>query len=417
MVPILSRLGIRVQPVQGLPESIAPLVEAARREHGAGLVDRLVAGAMEGDPLADRLVTSFRSLPSGTGWRMLDEALEHGPELVEGAPPELADLVAPARRPPAWVDHELVDAGALAFWRSGGVNIGLALVCGSLAYGYRNARLTRPLAATGRLERMAPRRLQETARWVAAATRPGALRPGGAGVGATLRLRMVHALVRRHLLDGEDWDLGAWGVPISASDTLLTAIGGFLVVPLRALADLGVRLAPAELEAMTHQWVWIASLMGTPDDLLPGSYAEARATMEAAAALDEGPNEDSPKLMRALLYNGTELPFEGMLPAIARRPVRAVKARLLGGFARRWMDAETAEMLGVPSSPLSHLVPLLRPLALAREVARAAHLLGSDERIARIELGLLARIDRLSRGTVRTIEPHEVEREPVLAAP
>ena len=131
---------------------------------------------------------------------------------------------------------------------------------------------------------------------------------------------MVHALVRAHLLESPDWDLASWGVPISASDSLVTAVGGFLIVPLRALQDLGVRLSPAELEAMTHQWTWIASLMGTPDDLLPGSYGEARAALDAALALDEGPNEDSPKLMHALLHYGTEFPFEKRLPRLARRP-------------------------------------------------------------------------------------------------
>ncbi len=263
---------------------------------------------------------------------------------------------------------------------------------------------------------MAPRRLRETGRWVSAATRPGALRPGAEGLRATVRLRMVHALVRAHLLDSPEWDLAAWGVPISASDALVTAVGGFLVVPLRALEDLGVRLSPAELEAMTHQWTWIASLMGTPDDMLPGSYGEARAVMEAALALDEGPNEDSPKLMHALLHYGAEFPFEKRLPWPARRPARAMKARLLGGFVRRWMDHEMADRLGVPSTPFTRLTPMLRPLALAREVARASHLLGSDERIARLEWAFVERMAAMRAEQDETIEPHEAAHEPVLSA-
>ncbi len=399
-----------------LSPELMRLVDGAKRDHDPELVDRLAGGVFEGDPIADRLVTSFKSLPGGEGWRMLDEALEHGPERVEGAPPELAELLEPSLRPPNWVDLDLVDAGANAYWRSGGFNLGLALTCGSLAYGYQSARLTRPLAATGRLEKMAPRRLQETSRWVAVATRPGSLRPGAEGTRATVRLRMVHALIRAHLLDTNEWDIGEWGVPISASDSLVTAIGGFMSMPIKALKDLGVRFSPAELEAMTHQWAWIGSLMGTPDELIPRSYAEACTTMDAALALNDGPNEDSPKLMQALLYYGTEFPLESRLPRLAKRPARAMKARFIGSFARRWMDDEMADRLGVPNTPLTRLTPLLRPLTLTRELARASHLLGSDERIARMELAFLEWVSTARGGSAETIDPHSAEREPVLSA-
>jgi len=397
-------------------EKLAARIAAIKREQDPDLVDRLARGAFEGDPLADSLIVSFKELSGGAGWRMLDEALRNGAEQVEGAPPELAELLAPTVEPPEWVDLDLVDAGANAYWRSGGLNLGLALICGSLAYGYKSARLTRPLAATGRLEKMAPRRIQETSRWVAVATKPGALRPGADGIAATVRLRLVHALVRQHLAAEPSWDLPEWGLPISASDSLVTAIGGFMTIPIEALKDLGVRFSPAELEAMTHQWAWVASLMGTPRQLIPRSYREALTTMERALELDDGPNADSPKLMRALLHYGVELPGEAKLPRLLKRPVRAFKARYLGGFARRWMDPEMADHLGVPRTRLAQIALLfLRPLTLFREIARASHLLGSDERIAKMELGMVERVSELRFAGVETIDPQQAEREPVLS--
>jgi hypothetical protein len=396
-----------------LPKNLVRKVEQAKLEHDPELVDRLVAGAFAGDPLADSLLAAFKSMPGGAGWEMLDRALLRGADAVPGGPPQLAELVAPVFSPPEWVDLDLVDAGALAFWRSGGINLGLALMCGSLAYGYQSARLTRPLAATGRLAQMAPRRLRETWRWISATTKPGALRPGAEGLRATMRLRMVHALVRAHLRDSPGWDLGAWGVPISASDTLFVAIGSFLVGSLRALEDLGVRFSPAEREAMTHQWAWIGALMGIPKELLPASYAEARGTLNVALALDEGPDEDSSRLMHALLHHGVDFPFERQLPRLARQPGRALKARLLGGFVRRWMDAGMADRLGVPNS-VARLMPMLRLLTRAREAARARHLLDSDGRIASLELALVERI--AMRGELEeTIAPEEAERQPVLS--
>ena len=120
--------------------------------------------------------------------------------------------------------------------------------------------------------------------------------------------------------------------------------------------------------------------------------------------------------MRALLYHGAEFPFEQRLPRLARRPARALKARFIGGFARRWMDDEMADRLGVPDTALTRLTPLLRPFTLTRELARASNLLGSDERIARMELALMEWVSTARSGPVETIAPHQAASEPVLSA-
>lgn len=383
------------------------------------LAARLEAANSVGDPLADRLVEEFRRLPGGVGWGLLDEAVA-GELTAEGAGDRAAaialldELVAPAFDPPAWVDLDRVDAGAVAYWRAGAVNLSLALTCGSLAFGYQSPRLSRPLMATGRLNRMAPRRLQETSDWLTTATRPGALRPGGEGVAATVRLRVVHALVRKHLADSPRWQ-EEWGVPISSRDVLLTGIGGFLVAPVRALGDLGLRYSRDELDAMTHQWAWIASLMGAPEDLLPRSFKEARETMDTALSAESEPIEESRELMHALLNYGSQLPLEDRLPSVAREPLRLVKSQVLGAFTRRWMGEDTADFLGVPNTPLKHVVPLVRLPTIAREVARSTRLFGSDARIAAFEMALVDRVAAARKQRVRTISPAEAARRPVVS--
>ena len=96
--------------------------------------------------------------------------------------------------------------------------------------------------------------------------------------------------------------------------------------------------------------------------------------------------------------------------------VRALKVRYLGGFARRWMDDDVADVLGVPNTPLTHLATLLRPLTLVREIARASHLLGSAERIANMELALVERVSAARFGSIETIGPSDAAREPVLSS-
>jgi hypothetical protein len=224
----------------------------------------------------------------------------------------------------------------------------------------------------------------------------------------------VHALVRAHLAESADWDHAAWGVPISAGGMLATAVGGFHVVPMRALHDLGVRFSPEEHEAIAHLWRWVGYVMGVPDDLLPTSAAEAREVIEAGLMLDPGPNEDSPKLMHALLHHGID--FDRVLPGLAVRPAKLAAAQLLSPFVRRWMGNEMADRLEVPANPLTRLVPLLRPAARARDLARASGIVGSDARIAAIELALVRRLLAVRGAPDAPLDPGDAADEPVLRA-
>jgi hypothetical protein len=108
----------------------------------ADLEARLEAANQVADPLADRLVEAFKSLPGGKGWRLLDRALAgeqldaSGEEGVDEAlVADLTEIVAPVLAPPDWVDLERVERGAVAYWRAGAINLSLALTCGSLAFG------------------------------------------------------------------------------------------------------------------------------------------------------------------------------------------------------------------------------------------------------------------------------------------
>jgi hypothetical protein len=365
---------------------------------------RLAQARHVGDPAADVVIAAFAKRPGGEGWRALEVALATGGTDPTVAFEAIDTMLAPLRDPPDWLDLELVDAGAVAYWRVGAAMLFLTLTYGSLAFGYQAADLVRPLAATGRLERMAPRRLAETSRWTVAVTAPGGMHPGAEGWQACIRVRLVHALVRRHLQASPAWD-PEWGVPISAAGGFATAIGGFFVVPVRAMRDLGVRFSPAELEAIAHLWRWVGYVMGVPEELLPASARQAKEWVEIALAHGGEPTEDSPRLMRALLRNGLNV-----------GPASPLVAQAVGALSRRWMGDEMADRLEVPGARLSRLVPLVRPVTRARDLVRATGLLGSDRRVAELELALVQRTLAL-RGAPRSpLAPQEAEAEPVLAS-
>lgn len=389
-------------------------IEAARAEYGASLVDRIIAGCFIADPAADALVASFGALPGGAGWRLLDQALAEGTgSLGPDAPPALAALLDPLAELPAWVDPERLHAGAVAYWRAGAGALSLSLTCGALAFGYQSASLSRPLAATGRLERMAPRRLAETARWVLSVTTPGGMLPGTPGFRSSIRVRVVHALVRAHLLrEGGGWDVANWGVPLSASDAGSTAMGGFLTIHLDAMHDLGVHYSRDELEDMTHLWAWIAAVMGVPAGLAPPGYGEARRQIRAALAIDSGPGEDSASLMHALLHGPA--PVIQALPSVAQRPAAALNAHVLAGFTRRWMGDEMADRLGVSRSPLTHAALLVRPVSVLRGAVGRTGVLGDGERLGALERALVHRVLERSRAPREPIAPGDAAAAPVL---
>jgi hypothetical protein len=387
-------------------------VAEARAEHGTALVDRLLAGCFEADAPADALVLAFRRLPGGAGWQLLEEALAAG-AAPAGAPPELEAMLAPHRVLPSWLDPGRLHAGAVAYWRAGAGPLGLSLTCGALAYGYQSASLSRPLAATGRLERMAPRRLGETARWLLSVTTPGAMLPGGRGLAACVRVRLVHALVRAHLLrEGGGWDVANWGVPMSASDAGSTAMGGFLCLHLQAMHDLGVHYPRQELEDMTHLWAWIAAVMGVPVALAPPDYAQARLQIRVGMSVDSGPGEDSVRLMHALLHHPA--PLIRLLPGLAQGPLTAVHAQLLTGFTRRWMGDEMADRLGVGRTPLTHAALLARPVSRLRGAVLRTGVLGDGERLGSVERAVVRRLLSQGEGVRAPLGPADAAATPVL---
>ncbi len=394
---------------------------AAARTRGACALDRetlgigslsegrlrelLEAGRHRGDPAADALVEAFRALPGGSGWQLLERALEHGVDEVPDAPQELRGLLEQASTAPSWLDLEVVDAGAASFWRVGLPALAPSLVYGSLAFGYQYGDLSRPLAATGRLERMASRRLGETARWVLAATTPGAIAPGGEGWRSSLRVRMVHALVRRHLLDSPEWDTGEWGMPISASAMMATAIGGFNIVPQRALEDMGARTAPADRESRTALWRWVGYVLGVPPALLPASWSEAERLIETLATFDLGPNDDGPALMRALTHHA--LPLQGLLPSWGVPPARVLATPMIEALVRRWLGGAVSDELGVGRSPIVHLVPLARPLVRSLGLVLSSGLLGDESRAARAQIRFAGRVLDGAGAPLRPLSPAE----------
>lgn len=194
--------------------------EQARHRYGP-LADEYARAQLRGDPLADALVASFAE--EGPRAREAFESWLETDRLPKGASEALAAFAESVRTPPPWADFRVMRLGQRTYQRLGPAQL-MILSAWSLINGYHSAAAVKPLAFTGRLDRGAYRRLAETGRFVTEVSQLDGVRRFADGFKTTVRVRVLHAQVRRMLSLSPAWDTKAWGVPINQADMAGTVI-------------------------------------------------------------------------------------------------------------------------------------------------------------------------------------------------
>lgn len=367
------------------------------------LVDRLDAGLHQGDPLAQAAVTEMFEL-ADFGWRDMQAILDDPCTRIDDAPPALRSLLDAASTPPPWFDPAMAAAGGRAWWKFG--TLQSSTLYQSLIYGYQARGFVRPLVATGQMADHTYDRVLSTGRWVALATAPGQMVPGSAGWSHTLRIRLIHAMVRHHLVTDGGWNEAEWGVPINQTYSALTIGGGFLALPMLVAGDLGIQYSAAEREAIAHLWRWIGWVIGVDNAILPKNFAAAQQLFEIGTQFELEPDESSKTLTRALLREGYRIEIPLMpdpLTAMMNAMVRPMLSMSFSSISTRWVEKPAAGKMGLRRTPLHHLVDVARPAVRLREVIRVMGLLGDEERVVNREMRTVmkglgmnaAEIDRL----------------------
>jgi hypothetical protein len=326
-------------------------VDVARLRFG-DRVDRLGAQLGRTDELADRVIASMDEAGgSGKAWALFERGLRG--EAIPEAPGPMRELIAEASHVPVWVDWDTCDRGGAMLMRAGPLG-GAVLGTRSLVLGYASPGGNKPLVFSGRLKEQAGRRLNETARFVQAVCRPGGMRPFGEGWQITLKVRLIHAQVRRMLLASSRWDAAAWGHPINQHD-----LGGttllFSVAMIDGLRRLGVRIEPEEADDYIHLWRWTGRTIGVDADVLPASEAEAMRLASLIEATMGEPDQDARDLTRAL--------FEAayarcVTPEDFREATRKITFGQL--VCRELIGDELADKLAIPRLPMRYAMPMLK---------------------------------------------------------
>lgn len=334
-------------------------LEAARRAFG-DRVDRVGRHLLATDVPADAVIASIAERP-GEGWRTIERALAG--EAVAGGP--IKELVERAADVPAWVDWPTCDRGGELLLRAGPLG-GVVLGTRSLVLGYATPGGNKPLVFSGRLTEQAGRRLNETARFVQAVCRAGGMRPFADGWKITLKVRLIHAQVRRMILASARWKEGDWGHPLNQHDLAGTTLLFSLSI-VDGLRKLGMRIDPEEAASYIHLWRWVGRTIGVDADILPASELEAVRLAEVIEATTGDPDDDSRALTRAL--------FDAAMAA-ARTAEQRREARRRTTFGqvicRELLGDELADKLDVPRTNIRYAMPMMKGLvAGAGRLARA----------------------------------------------
>lgn len=336
--------------------------DRARKLYGAR-ADFYVGFLMRSDDLADAVVDAFGDLAPGAGHAMIDTALARGIAAVPHAPEALRRLFAEVDEVPEWVDWDRLRLGAITYQRTGMAG-SLILSAFSLMNGYHSHAATKALVFTGQLDRMARRRLAETGRFIADTIQVDGLRRNAPGFASTIKVRLVHAQVRRFLLRSGKWDSDAWGLPINQADMAATNMA-FSIAVLHGTRTMGIRFSHEEADSLMQLWRYSGYLSGVDPGLLSTSEREAMEWAELIDLVQPGPDEGSRRLAAALRDVNLQRADSPL-----GRTIAPWLSRYHDGLTRATAGDDVADELGIPNPLWKYAVPLTYALLTPVEVLR-----------------------------------------------
>ena len=230
------------------------------------VADNYIAHTLVGDPVMDALVEEMAGLPQEEIHRFIHAGMQEDREGLRKAPQLLSDFFFDAPQPdPDWLDHNAFHPGVRAFQRNS-VLVLSAFVTGVLIDGF-STLISKSFVQTGRIFDNGVWRLKQNNRHQLEIFFPGGLQRYGDGWKLSVRIRFVHAQVRRMLAQSSEWEHDAWGVPISAAH-LGYAVSCFAARTVKHSEALGARYSTEERAGFHDVWRYAGYLMGIPETIL-----------------------------------------------------------------------------------------------------------------------------------------------------
>lgn len=269
----------------------------------ADTAENYVRHTLIGDPVMEAVVEDLEPLPQKRVHELIQAGMEQDPDGLKDAPQSLRDFFSKEIADPDWLDFDAFGPGIRAFQRNSG-QILTGFVGGVLTDGFRTL-ISKSFVERGRIFDSGVRRLRQNNRHQLEIFLPGGLQRFGDGWKLSVRIRFIHAQVRRLLARDTDWDTETWGVPINAAH-LGYAVACFATRTVHHSESLGVRYTEEERAGFHAVWRYAGYLMGIPETILFENEQDARRIYQTASECEPPPLQDSIVMSHALV-NSTPL--------------------------------------------------------------------------------------------------------------
>jgi hypothetical protein len=355
-----------------------------------------------GDEPMDDLVEWMSSAGMEQMRPLFDRALAEGIANVPEAPEPVRAFFTAVETVPDWVDWDRIRLGQRAMRRGGADGMYVARDV-SLLGGYQFSGFNKTLIRTGALEKGSNKRFAETMQWAMDVISEGGMDPSGVGYRSTLRVRLIHAFVRRHVGAMPDWQGDHWGVPVNQTDMAATLVGALIAPPTGGLG-MGLLLSRKEYDAIAHLTRYVGWLIGVRDEWLPRDFRDGiRVLYHTVAALSE-PDESTKQLAMPMVEDPMQWHYR-TVPGVRRRLARAQHLSVTSGF----LGPRAMRALGLPAYVPPWYPALKLPVNLARSVAALVRPGGVDRaalRGDREQKALLHRMIGANEATVGESAAH-----------
>ena len=335
----------QVQAPVNIPNDYVAGYENARQV-APEMAANYVAHTLIGDPLGEAMAEDLAEREAGESMRL--RAYPNNPAAlrairatrpVRNAPASMRDFFKDAETPPELLDFAAFAPGVRMFHRNSRVVLA-AFVAGVLIEGF-TTNIAKSFFITGRVRDQGVRRLGQNNRHMMEIFLPGGLYREGDGWKLSVRIRIIHARMRRLLNQSEEWDTEAWGVPISGAH-LGYAVSAFSARLLKHMKTLGTEYNAEEHDSFMAVWRYTGYLMGIPETILFHDATEALKLYDVGLLCEPIAQLES-VVMAHSLVNSAPL-IAGMVEPADRRSLTQYVYRISRGL----IGDETANALMYP---------------------------------------------------------------------
>ena len=315
------------------------------------LADRYVAHTTVGDPYADAAIAELLQLRPPQIARYIHAGIERDLDTLGGAPAPVLEFFESLETPPAWVDQDAFVPGVQMFHRNSSEILG-AFVGGTLVEGF-STNIAKSFFITGRLREAGVRRLMQNNRHMLELFMPHGMERNGDGWRLSVRVRLVHAQIRHLLANSDDWDIAAWGTPLSAAH-LGFAVAAFSARLVRHMRRLGCRFSNEEKDSFIAVWRYSGYLMGIPETILYRGEKDALELFEIGRLIEPEPDVESVVMANALIQSA---------PLVIGITDSGDRRNLVGyvyKVSRALIGNDLADQLGYPNTSTLGVLPWFR---------------------------------------------------------